>query len=137
MFKKLLGIVVIMFGLSGMEAVAGDEVEAINKVLQNLIPGSTPDRIAESVIPGLYVVSYGPDVLYITKDGRYVLEGDLLNTGTRENLTEKMRSTARLKLLNAVDPPLQAFSMLITGIPKIPADVRTCCPIVPFNSVNC
>ena len=56
MFKKLLGIVVIMFGLSGMEAVAGDEVEAINKVLQNLIPGSTPDRIAESVIPGLYVV---------------------------------------------------------------------------------
>lgn len=104
MFKKLLGIVVIMFGLSGMEAVAGDEVEAINKVLQNLIPGSTPDRIAESVIPGLYVVSYGPDVLYITKDGRYVLEGDLLNTGTRENLTEKMRSTARLKLLNDVDP---------------------------------
>ena len=104
MFRKILGVAVIIFGLSGIEAHAGDEVEAINKVLQNLIPGSMPDRIAESVIPGLYVVSYGPDVLYITKDGRYVLEGDLLNIETRENLTETMRSTARLKLINAVDP---------------------------------
>jgi thiol:disulfide interchange protein DsbC len=32
------------------------------------------------------------------------LEGDLLNAQTRENLTETMRSSARLKLLNAVDP---------------------------------
>ena len=103
MCKKIFGIVVIFFGLSGW-TLAGDEFDAVNKVLQHLIPGSTPDRIAESVIPGLYVVSYGPDVLYITKDGRYVLEGDLLNTRTRENLTEAMRATARLKLLNAVDP---------------------------------
>lgn len=105
MFKKILAIAILFgAGLIGVRALADDEITAINKVLQQLIPGSTPDRVAESVIPGLYVVSYGPDVLYITKDGQYVLEGDLLNTRTRENLTEAMRSTARLKLLGAVDP---------------------------------
>jgi thiol:disulfide interchange protein DsbC len=104
MFKRMLGIAVIAFGLGAVQTAAGDEVEAINKVLRNLIPGSTPDRIAESVIPGLYEVSYGPNVLYISKDGHYILQGDLLNTRTRENLTETIRSTARLKLINAVDP---------------------------------
>ena len=127
MFKKMFGIVVIILGLSGVQAVAGDEVAAINKVLQHLIPGSTPDRIAESVIPGLYVVSYGPDVLYISKDGRYVLEGDLLNTQTRENLTESMRSTARLKLLNAVDPK----SMIIYAPKQVKHTVTV------FTDVDC
>jgi thiol:disulfide interchange protein DsbC len=127
MFKKMLGIAVIILGLSGVQAAAGDEVEAINKVLRHLIPGSTPDRIAESVIPGLYVVSYGPDVLYITKDGRYVLEGDLLNTQTRENLTEAMRSSARLKLLNAVDPK--------TMIVYAPTQVKH--TVTVFTDVDC
>jgi len=104
MFRKILWITVIAWGLNGFAAAAADEAEAITKVLQHIIPGATPDRIAESVIPGMYEVSYGPDVLYITKDGRYVLEGDLLNTDTRENLTENIRSAARLKLINAVDP---------------------------------
>lgn len=127
MFKKILGIWVILCGLGAVNAQAGDEVTAVNKVLQHLIPGQTPDRIAESVIPGLYVVSYGPDVLYITKDGRYVLEGDLLNTQTRQNLTEAIRSTARLKLLNAVDPK----TMIIYAPKKVKHTVTV------FTDVDC
>jgi len=127
MFKKMLWIVVILFGLNGMKAVAGDEIDAINKVLHSLIPGSSPDRIAESVIPGLYVVTYGPNVIYITQDGNYVLEGDLLNTQTRENLTETMRATARLKLLNAVDPK----TMIIFSPKKVKHTVTV------FTDVDC
>ena len=105
MLKKLSMLVLVACGLGAMQAAcAGSEVEVINKVLQRLVPGSTPDRVAESVIPGLYEVAYGPDVFYISKDGRYVLQGDLLNTRTREDLTEAIRSTARLKIINAVDP---------------------------------
>ena len=127
MFKKILGIAMIIAGLSGINAYAGNEVDVINKVLQHLIPGQTPDSIAESVIPGLYEVSYGPDVLYITKDGRYVLEGDLLNTQTREDITEKIRSAARLKLINAVDPK----SMIIFAPKKVKHTVTV------FTDVDC
>ena len=104
MFKKVLWTAMLAFGLIGTTAVAADEMETINKALQHIIPGSKPDRIAVSAIPGLYEVSYGPDVFYITKDGRFVLQGDLLNTETRENLTDSVRSVARLKLINALDP---------------------------------
>ena len=127
MFKKILGIAMIIVGLCGINAYAGNEVDVINKVLQHLIPGSAPDSIAESVIPGLYEVSYGPDVLYITKDGRYVLEGDLLNTQTREDITEKIRSAARLKLINAVDPK----SMIIFAPKKVKHTVTV------FTDVDC
>jgi thiol:disulfide interchange protein DsbC len=127
MFKKILGIAVVILGLSAVDAVAGDEMAVMNKVLQHLIPGATPDRIAESVIPGLYEVSYGPDVLYISKDGRYVLEGDLLNTQTRENLTETIRSSARLKLLSAVDPK----SMIIYAPKQVKHTVTV------FTDVDC
>ena len=127
MVKKMLGIAVIVFGLSGISAVAGDEADAVTKVLQHLIPGATPDSIADSEIPGLYVVSYGPDVLYITKDGRYVLEGDLLNTQTRENLTETLRSSARLKLLNSLDPK--------TMIVYAPKQVKH--TVTVFTDVDC
>jgi thiol:disulfide interchange protein DsbC len=127
MLKKMLGIAVVIFGLSGTQAFAGDEAEAVTKVLQHLIPGSAPDSIADSEIPGLYVVSYGPDVLYITKDGRYVLEGDLLNTQTRENLTETLRSVARLKLLNSLDPK--------TMIVYAPQQVKH--TVTVFTDVDC
>jgi thiol:disulfide interchange protein DsbC len=127
MFKKLLWLAVLAMGLNGMAAVAADEMEAINKVLQNIIPGSTPDSVAESVIPGLYQVSYGPDVIYITKDGHYVLQGDLVDTGTRENLTEAVRSVARLKLINGVDQK----SMIVFA----PKEVRH--TVTVFTDVDC
>lgn len=127
MFKKLLWLAVLAMGLNGMAAVAADEMEAINKVLQNIIPGSTPDSVAESVIPGLYQVSYGPDVIYITKDGHYVLQGDLVDTGTRENLTEAVRSVARLKLINGVDQK----SMIVFA----PKEVKH--TVTVFTDVDC
>ena len=55
------------------------------------------------MIPGLFEVSYGPDVIYISKDGHYVLQGDLIDAETRQNLTESVRASARLKLINALD----------------------------------
>lgn len=127
MFKKLLWLAVLAMGFSGMAAVAADEVEAISKVLQNIIPGSKPDSVAESVIPGLYQVSYGPDIIYITKDGHYALQGDLVDTGTRENLTEAVRSVARLKLINAVDQK----SMIIFA----PKEVKH--TVTVFTDVDC
>ncbi len=105
MLKKILLLILVTWGLGAIQmACAASEMDAINKALQRLVPNAAPDRVAESVIPGLYEVVYGPDVFYISKDGRYVLQGDLLNAHTREDLTETLRSSARLKIIKSVDP---------------------------------
>ncbi len=125
MIKKLLGVVVLAMGLNGVAA--ADDVATINKVLQRLIPSAKPDAIAESVIPGIFQVTYGPEIFYITRDGRYVLQGDILSTDTRRNLTESIRSTARLKLIDAVDPK----SMIIFA----PKHVKH--TVTVFTDVDC
>ena len=125
MIKKLLAAAVLAMGLTGIAA--ADDVDVINKVLRHLIPNTKPDAIAESVIPNLYQVTYGPDVIYITRDGRYVVQGDILSTDTRKNLTESIRSTARLKLIKAVDPK----SMIIFAPKKVKHTVTV------FTDVDC
>lgn len=127
MFKKLLWIAVLAMGLNGFTAIAAEDMENIKKVLQRLLPNATPERISESAIPGLYEVSYGPDVIYISKDGRFVLQGDLLNAQTRENLTDSVRSVARLKLINALDPK----SMIVYAPKQVKHTVTV------FTDVDC
>ncbi len=77
---------------------------ALKKVLSSLAPGKTPDRLEPSPVPGLYEVVYGPQVFYISKDGRFVVDGDVVDVKQGKNLTEELRSAGRLKLINTVDP---------------------------------
>lgn len=80
-----------------------DDVETVTKVVQRMLPGMTPDRVVESPVPGLYEVGFGPDVLYVTKDGRYALQGDLINLANKENLTETRRAQGRSQIIKALN----------------------------------
>lgn len=87
-------------------AVAGEaeDIKAISAVLAKVNPTAKPDRVAPSVIPGLYEAVYGPQVIYISKDGAYLLEGDLFDVKRRVNLTEEKREKGRADVVNAIDP---------------------------------
>ncbi|MCC6208661.1 MAG: DsbC family protein [Gammaproteobacteria bacterium] len=84
-------------------ATAEDAVpEAVRKVLAAIIPGQTPDAIRAAPTGGFYEVSYGTEMFYISQDGRYLLQGDLLDLKTQVNLTEKKRSEQRRELMQGV-----------------------------------
>lgn len=82
-------------------AVAEDNVD-INKRLAELLPDQKPDSIGLSPIPGYFEVTYGTMIFYISKDGRYMLQGDVVDLSVEKNLTEDKRGQARLKLLSTV-----------------------------------
>lgn len=126
MIKKILCAAALMTALSGIAA-ASDELDNVTQVLHRLIPGKQPDAIADSVIPGLYQVVYGPEVIYISRDGHYVVQGDVISIDKRENLTEHLRSAARLKLIKDVDPK----SMIVFA----PKQVKH--TITVFTDVDC
>lgn len=76
--------------------------EQLSERLQLLIPGHTPDQIRPSPSPGLYEVSYGADIFYITSDGKHLVTGgSLFDTGSQINLTEVSRAEIRARLLDA------------------------------------
>jgi thiol:disulfide interchange protein DsbC len=59
------------------------------------------EDVKPSQITGLYEVSSGAEVAYVSADGRFYLQGELYDMDSKENLTEKRRSGARAKLLAA------------------------------------
>jgi len=72
---------------------------AIRKNLVARLPNFPPiDEVSKTPIPGLYEVRIGTDVLYTDEQGQYVIQGSIIDTKTRANLTE-----ARIAKLTQID----------------------------------
>jgi thiol:disulfide interchange protein DsbC len=86
---------------------------AIRKALAERIPQlGKIDEVSKSPMPGLYEVRVnGTDILYSDAEGNFVVQGSLIDTKTRRNLTEE-----RVDKLTAVDfetlPIKDAFVMV-------------------------
>jgi thiol:disulfide interchange protein DsbC len=94
-------IIVALVGLAfTVTASAGekDDQAQIRQALAKVIP-ETPDTVEKTPVAGLYEVSYGTQLFYVSADGRFLLQGDLLDLQSRTNLTENRRATARLSAM--------------------------------------
>ena len=72
---------------------------AIRKNIAERLPDFPKiDEISKSPIPGLYELRVGTDILYSDEQGNHLIEGSIIDTRTRANLTK-----AREDKLNAID----------------------------------
>jgi len=82
-----------------------DENDVLSKEeLAATLPGVEAQEIYETPIPGMFEVAVGPNVAYVSEDGRYFIEGDLFDLDSNQNLTEDRRARARAKVLAGIDP---------------------------------
>ncbi len=56
------------------------------------------DEVIKTPIPGLYEIRLGTEILYTDEQGSYILQGSMIDTRTRANLTEE-----RIEKLTAID----------------------------------
>ena len=71
----------------------------IRKTLTDRIPGlASIDEISKTPMPGLFEVRIGNDIFYTDPEGNYLIQGALIDTRARKNLTEE-----RIDKLTAVD----------------------------------
>lgn len=99
-------VLLLLTGLLGWQQLAMAEkavAPEVLKAVENAIPGMKPDRVNPAPIPGLYELVYGPHVVYVTADGRYMVRGDIVDLEKRENLTEIKRKEARLTAISDLD----------------------------------
>lgn len=83
--------------LAAQAAVAQEDV--IRKAFAERLPEFPKiDEISKTPIPGIYELRIGNEVLYTDAQGKHLIEGQLIDTATRTNLTEE-----RLAKLSAVD----------------------------------
>jgi thiol:disulfide interchange protein DsbC len=94
------------------------------------IPGTKPEDLRETPVPGIYELAHDGDLSYVTADAKYVFSGDLYQVNTRgdfPNLSEARRNELRLARLDAVPET----DMLVFG----PADARH--TITVFTDIDC
>lgn len=78
------------------------EVDQVRAKLQALFPELQTAAVRPSEVAGLYEVQDGANFGYVTADGKYLIEGDLLDLKTGQSLTENRRRADRVAQLDAL-----------------------------------
>jgi len=63
------------------------------------LEGAKPEDVSPSPVPGLYEVTLGGLIAYVSGDGKYLISGNVYDLETQTNLTASRRNAARAKAL--------------------------------------
>ncbi|MDH4104678.1 MAG: DsbC family protein [Gammaproteobacteria bacterium] len=107
-------------------AAAGIPADVRARVVAKL-PGADPSDVAVSPIPGLYEVTMGGLIAYVSADGKYLLSGNVYDLDSQVNLTASRRNAARAKALAAVSES----NMIVFGPPNAKMTVTV------FTDIDC
>ena len=125
-YRSLANLLALPLGL-GVTAASAQELT--KDELASRLNGITAADITDAPIPGMYEVAVGANVAYVTKDGRYIIRGDIIDAETSANVSEETRARARAAMLGSVDP-----ASLIVFKPASGAVKHT---VTIFTDVDC
>ena len=98
--KKIIHLAILSVGLTAT-AVYADEA-AIKQAFAKSMPDVAIESIKPSEVKGLYEVMVGSSMVYVTEDGKYLIQGRLVDVQTRTDLTEQKLATTRVAALEKV-----------------------------------
>lgn len=96
--KQILKTVLLLGSVLGMSVVQADEA-AIKAALKKSMPNFTPELIKPSEVKGVYEVTAGATIFYVSDDGKYLLQGRLIDLESRTDLTEAKVANTRKNTL--------------------------------------
>ncbi len=91
-------MLVLMALIASLQPAMAQEAAIRKNIAARLPDFPKIDEVNKSPIPGLYELRIGTEVLYSDEQGNYVIEGNIIDTRSRVNLTQ-----ARENKLNAID----------------------------------
>ena len=103
-FLKITLFLLVINSLGGMSAF-GDEklsLEEVRAKINEIFQDLDEEDINLSPVDGWYTLNKGQIVAYISEDGRYLLQGDLIDLNNQINLSEETRSNSRRVLMSSV-----------------------------------
>jgi thiol:disulfide interchange protein DsbC len=120
-------IATIALPISAFSADADAELETVRAKVAGMFDMIDPGDINASPVDGWYTVQKGSVVAYVSSDGRYLLQGDLIDLDLGVNLTELSRNDSRRELVASLkDDEAILFS---------PADAKY--SVTVFTDIDC
>ncbi|MDA3806750.1 MAG: DsbC family protein [Thiomicrorhabdus sp.] len=108
--------------------VSAADTTAIEAQLKTLLPNAPEAVITATPIEGFYQIQVGMTVVYMSRDGKYLLNGNLIELETRENLTDLAKSVARQSAMQKISES----SMIV-----YPAKGKQTHFITVFSDIDC
>ncbi|MEY3191175.1 MAG: hypothetical protein RIS10_1292, partial [Pseudomonadota bacterium] len=93
MQKVIKVLIVSLFGLV-LSDVNADEA-AIRQAMTKSMPSVKVDSVKPAVVKGLFEVVVGANIYYVSEDGKYLLQGRLVDVAARKDLTEEKLNVTR------------------------------------------
>lgn len=78
------------------------ELEQVRAKVSGVFKEIKPEHVQTSPVDGWYTIRKGAIIAYISADGRYLLQGDLIDLDDEVNLSEEARNEARLEMLAGI-----------------------------------
>ena len=119
--------VLLLSGSAIAEQVDKETEAKIRNSLSVLLPGLLPDEIRPTPVPNLFEVTFGGRIVYLTADGRYLLQGKIIDLETRTEITEERLSALKAAALAKVGEE----QMVIYG----PEDAKD--TVTVFTDIDC
>lgn len=116
-----------LMGSGSLFAANDASLEEVRAKMDAMFEEIGPENISLSPVDGWYTVQKGSIVAYVSEDGRYLLQGDLIDLDQQVNLSERSRVKARKELISTVqDDQAILFS---------PTEIRY--SVTVFTDVDC
>jgi len=117
----------LLAGNAFAEQVDKETQDKIRNSLSVLLPGLQPDEIRLSPLDNLYEVTFGGRLVYITGDGRFLIQGKIIDLETRTEITEERLSELKMAALSKIGEE----QMVIYG----PDDAKD--TVTVFTDIDC
>ena len=125
---RVLAILATMLVCTGPAQAADDAaLEGVRSKISTKFEAVDPDDINPSPIDGWYTIQKGSVVAYVSADGRYLMQGDLIDLDSQVNLTEQNRNDARRDLVMSLEDD--------RSIMFSPAEVKH--TVTVFTDIDC
>jgi thiol:disulfide interchange protein DsbC len=101
--------------------------KTVRDAFSSLLPNAKIDRVTKSELPNFYEVTVGGQVVYVSADGKYLLQGNLYDVAAKKSLTESHLASVRADALRSL-----STDKMMTFAPEHPKHTVTV-----FTDVDC
>lgn len=101
--RQLITGLTVLLMFTSVAVVAQDDYSMIEQRIRTLAPTARSIAVSETPIDGILQVQINGDIVYTSADGKYLIQGRVIDLDTREDLTEASKSTVRKELMANID----------------------------------
>ena len=78
---------------------AEEKFEAAIGAVKTMVPDIQIDSVKPAPFPGFVEMLLGAQLIYVSNDGKYLIDGQLIDIATRKNLSEASKGVVRKERL--------------------------------------